>query len=666
MIVRYHLAPMLAVLGLASNLPAQQWTAPTPDELSMTSIPQVPGASALYLYREETADDPAHTQTFYVRLKVLTEGGKEYANVELPYASGAAGRSIDNVQGRTIHSDGSIVPFSGKPYDKLVEKVKGYQIKEKIFTLPAVEVGSIIEYRYKMHYDDGYFIDPDWYIQSRLFTRKAHYTWKPNNNGNIILSGQHGETLDRIAWTPILPQGATVKQTSLRGSNIFELDIADVPPLPREDFMPPMDSVSYRVLFYYTGYKTTQEYWEKEGKRWSKERDKFIGPGPGVTAAVNGLVAAADSPQQKLRKIYAAVMALENTDYTREHTSREERAGGLKDVTTTDDILARRRGSGDQLTELFVAMVRAAGMQGYLMAISDRNKRVFLPDYLSFNQLDDYIAIVNVDGKDALFDPGQRYCAYGHLAWNHTLAGGLRQTATGVETIGTTEASYKDSHASRIADLAVDEHGSATGTVTLSYTGGTALSWRQEALRGDDTSLNADLKSHLEAMLPGGMDVRVTNVENLNDAEKPLKITYEVKGAIGSPTGKRLLVQSNLFETNSKPKFHDEKRTIAVDMRYPSIVQDAVRLKLPESLEIESLPPVETAEIKGVAAYSVSNKKAANAVTLFRNLTIGRTIFYAAAYPDLRAFYGKLEAKDQESLVLTRAAASAAKPAGSQ
>jgi hypothetical protein len=61
----------------------------------------------------------------------------------------------------------------------------------------------------------------------------------------------------------------------------------------------------------------------------------------------------------------------------------------------------------------------------------------FVPSWLSFQQFDDVIAIVNVDGKEMYFDPGCRYCAYGHLAWEHTLVQGLRQTEKGTEFGGT-------------------------------------------------------------------------------------------------------------------------------------------------------------------------------------------------------------------------------------
>ena len=85
------LAVSLPCFSLAAPLARAAVDQPTPEELSMTSQPQVPGAAAVYLYREETTDDNLHMFSIYVRLKVLTERGKEYANVELDYATSAEG-----------------------------------------------------------------------------------------------------------------------------------------------------------------------------------------------------------------------------------------------------------------------------------------------------------------------------------------------------------------------------------------------------------------------------------------------------------------------------------------------------------------------------------------------------------------------------------------------
>src|SRR5215472_11797576 len=97
----------------AATLRAQQWVPPTPEELSMTSQPEVPGAAAVYLFREETTDDKLHMFSIYVRLKILNELGKEKGNVELNYSRGkeGSGFNVEDIQGRTIHPDGTIIPF---------------------------------------------------------------------------------------------------------------------------------------------------------------------------------------------------------------------------------------------------------------------------------------------------------------------------------------------------------------------------------------------------------------------------------------------------------------------------------------------------------------------------------------------------------------------------
>lgn len=660
--------PLLCLVLLASTA-RSQWTAPTAEELKMTSQPEVPGAPAVFLFKEEVTDDSLHDWSKYVRLKVLTERGKEYANVELrqykatDWEGDSGGYTVDDIQGRTIHPDGTIIPFTGKPFEKVIEKTQGYKETAKVFTLPDVEVGSIIEYRYHIRYDDNHFIPPDWFIQSELYTRKAHYLWRPTGE-QLTTKGEHGEQLTTsIAWAPILPVGASVKQTRLPatsanrdGQLLLELNVQSVLPTPDEEYMPPIKSLSYRVMFYYSPYRSMEEYWKNEGKGWSKTTDKFIGPNSKVSAAVRDLTVGADTQDQKLRKLYAAVMQLDNTVFDRDHSAAEDKAQGLNAPKSTDDIWERKRGTDDQIAELFVAMARAAGMKAYVMFVTSRSHSLFNSSYTSFSQFDDEIAIVNVDGKEQFFDPGQRYCPYGHLAWKHTIVGGLRQTeGGGTALVGTPGESYKASRAGRIADLSIDEHGLATGTVKLSWTGAPALTWRQNRLRGDDTSLNNELRQHVEHMMPNGMEVKVGTIEHIQDYEQPLTVTFQVKGQIASSTGKRLIVPSDIFETNTTPAFPHEKRDMAVYFEYPVAIQDAFRITYPATLNLESQPVDVDLPLGKTAAYTMNAKASSNSLTVYRNLTRGEFVYLPADYADLRAFYNKFETKDQEPIILKAA-----------
>ena len=98
--------------------------------------------------------------------------------------------------------------------------------------------------------------------------------------------------------------------------NVFDLDVANVRGLPREEFEPPMDAISYRVRFYYTSKRSVQEYWDEYGKSWSKRVDKFAEPSPAITSAAQEFTSGAKTEDEKLQKLYNAVMKLENTRFT--------------------------------------------------------------------------------------------------------------------------------------------------------------------------------------------------------------------------------------------------------------------------------------------------------------------------------------------------------------
>jgi hypothetical protein len=660
---RLSLLSALTLLSAVSTR-AQQWIAPTPEELSMTSQPEVPGAPAVYLYREETTDDKLHMFSIYERLKVLTERGKEHGNVELSYAkiSDGGGYTVDDIQGRTIHPDGTIIPFTGKPYEKLVEKTQGIKIMAKVFTLPDVEIGSILEYRYKLRYGDNSLRSPDWYIQTDRWTRKSHYLWKPINlNRNIVVTGERGQTKNFIAWASLLPQGTAVTETPLVGTDqtVIELNVHDIPPAPEEDFMPPIRSLTYRVLFYYAGYRTADEFWKNEGKFWAKTQDKFIGPGPAVTAAVKELVAPSDTPDQKLRKLYAAVMKLENTRYTRQHSTQEEKAQGFKEVHNADDIWTRKRGSDDQLAALFVAMARAAGLKANVGIVTNRDRNLFLKNYLTLSQLDDVVAIVNVNGKDQFFDPGTRFCPYGHLAWKHTYAQGIRQTDAGSDYFGTFGEPYTFSRTQRVANLTLSQRGEVTGTITMTYMGDPAIHWRLRSIEGDSASLEREIRTSVEQLMPAGIELKVASIDKLEDYEQPLVANIEVKGTLGSSTGKRVLIPGDIFEASAKPAFPHEKRDLPVYFPYPHMTQDAVRIRFPQTLSVESLPAGDKTSFEKSIAYSLSSESAAGSFTVRRNYVLGEIVFTPPQYASLRTFYSKMENKDQESVVLATATAKA-------
>ncbi len=641
------------------------WTQPTPEQLKMTSDPAAPGADAVYLFVEDKVDDEHHFESFYAQIKVLTEKGKEeLSEIELPiYASGFVGRYLQatgseaGIEGRTIEPDGTVVPFTGRPYEKEVVKLNGLTFKEKVFSLPDVQVGSILEYRWTFNYGQYSLNPPDWSVQRRFFVHKAHYHFTPTGFGLVNTHdalGQGGMAANLLYYKWLPKDAKTEVLRSGDGSlTSYDLTVENIPAIPDEAFLPPLSSFSYRVRFYYSPAGNEKEFWHQEGGAWSKLVNRFADPSGGIRAAVAQIVAPGDGDDQKLEKIYAAVMSVENTDFTREHSEAENRAEGLK-TKTAADIWTDKRGSGEQITELFIAMARAAGLKAYAMAITDRSDAMMNPAILDWTQLTDEIAIVNVDGKDEYFDPGERDCEFGKLDWIHTQMLGIRQTDNGTEQATAPPGSYTDNETFRKATLTVAADGTVQGQIVVTMKGVEALRWRQRALRGDAEAANKDFEKAMQARVPDGVQVKMDGFDGLTDYTTNLVATLEVSGSMRTKTGKRVFLPASFFEANVKPPFAAQKRENPIDMRYPFAEQDQVAVTLGPGLKLENLPTGAAIPLAKGGAYKTVYSQTGDGYTAVRLLALGNTIFKQDDYSMLRTFFQSGAAQDQQQVVLDR------------
>jgi hypothetical protein len=639
----------LSLSILPFSAAAADWQQPTPDELKMTSEPAAPNADAVYLYREDVTDNKLHMEAVYVRLKILRDEGKKYADVELAGAGRDFG--ITDIQGRTIHSDGTVIPFTGKPYEKLLFKTKTRQYKAMVFSLPDVENGSILEYRYKLRYDDNAYVSPEWDVQQPIFVRKTHFHYVPTDQ-MVISHIDKGSATTQIAYSQLLPVGAKV--VNIRGA--YDLDVEHIPGLPKEEYEPPMGAFAYRVRFYYTSVRSPQEYWNSFGKSWSHEVDKFASPSPAVTDAAKELTSGATTQDQKLNKLYDAVMKLENTHYTREHSQDENRAEGIKHIKSAADVLALKRGSPDDLATLFLALARAAGFHADAMAVVDRNRDFFQPNYLNGNQLDDLIVFVTVDGKERVFDPGERYATYGTLQWTHTLAGGIRQQDGHIAIANSPGIGYKDSIVHRLADLTLAPDGTVTGSATIICTGQSALQWRQKALEGDQVELKKDFDDQLQPDLPPGIVIHTDHFLGLEEEGTNLLVRMNITGSLGTATGKRIFLPLSIFAAGSRDPFASSHREEPIDLRYPYLEKDEVTLHLPAGFQVESVPTEARVDLPQNAIYLSAAKADGQTITYQRSLIMANILFNASEYDKLKGFFDDVSNKDHAQAVLHIAA----------
>jgi len=630
----------------------------------MTSEPLAPGAPAVILYREVQREDcgvTCHSENVglmsvdrfeedYFRIKILTDAGRKYGEVEIPLSSDVG--TVDNVKARTIQPDGSIVNFNGQVYEKNIVKARGFQYKAKTFAMPNVQMGSIIEYYYTVNFLKGFFIfGSNWVLSQELFTKQAKFTLRPFQSSYYPMSFQWREHLSAGTPSPKQQPDGTVV---LEASNIAAFQA--------EDFMPPENELKSRVDFTYSAdpfENDPAKFWKKVGKKRNEQLESFVSKRGAMEQAVGQIVASGDAPEEKLRKIYGRVQKLRNTSYEPVKTDQEVRRENSKVEVSVEDIWKRGAGDSFQITWLFLALARAAGFEAYGVWVSDRSNYFFDPLEMNTYSLSTNIVLVKLNGSDVYLDPGAPYAPFGLLPWEKTGVPGLRLDKDGGTWIQT---SLSDSAASRVerkADFKLTQNGSLEGTLVLSYTGLEALRLRIDERNQDATARKQFLENEVRQFVPAATEVEMTKAPEWTSSESPLAAEFTVKiPGWCAPAGRRALFPMGIFSAPEKHVFEYSVRVHPIYFDFKSERTDDISVAIPLGWQITNLPAPQTHDLHAVA-YTASAENSSGKLHLTRKLAINNVSIDTKYYAPLRNFYQGVRAADEQVVVLVPGVATA-------
>lgn len=703
--MRFHLRIFLGVLLLGTPLPTLcfgQFQAPTKEELSMTSDPKAPGADAVYLFREEREDDPDHFRSVYGRIKVLTEKGKEAATIHGMYkknfiyqAKGnggstssvstqnffdapnlvhagqdqpwdldiASGRiEIGSLQARTIHPDGTIVPLTGKT-SEILHFSKDSKTANRInftFDLPAVEVGSILEFYYQVRYD-RFLAPPEWQIQQPYFVHHAKYMFIPaeqfspqHTMGGVgvnssQMKGKHDDIYTDLRAFSVLPTGKVLVKDP---AGNYALEFTDIPALPVEAFAPPATTQSYRTSFYYLYTGDEKEFWRKELQYWIKDLGPYIAPNAHIQQAVSEQVAETDSPLDKAKKLYAFVQKLENTDLLGKDSTAFENDTVPKG--SVDAVLQRKSGNSKEIAMLYLALVRAAGLTARPVRIASRDYQIFTSSFLSTDQLDSVLVGVTVDGKEIFVDPGEKSAPFQTLRWSHAGAGGIAFSANGkIEIVVTPLQLNTDNTAIQVGLLTVGPAGELNGKLKVGFIGQQAMELRQLAIKSGPDAAKARVDEWLAREVPDGVEAKVDHFAGLENPNQQLVAMVPISGSLASKNPGRISLPRLFFQSKAANPFPVEAhRILPVDMQFAAQEQEQITYTFPAGYTLEAAPQDTKFALEEDAVYQLRSKVTPNSITTARILSRGFTLLEAKQYDQLRDFYQKVLTSDRQQLVL--------------
>jgi hypothetical protein len=641
---------------------ADEWLPISPEDLALKDNPKSPGADAMILYRESNLSakyerTQGDSDSEYYRIKIFTDKGKEqYGSVKVPYYSGdtneersyestGSGWQIIGVRGRTIQPDGSITKFDGKVLDQQIEKENGIKFRAAAFSLPNVQPGCIIEYKYTKQAEPLWLHSEEWTVSDEIFTREAHFTFVPllRDTGYMPMYRIHGLT------------AASKPKCDVGVDHSCIMEARDVPAVVDEELMPPKRAVEANVEWFYVqigsaSSETPEHFWNRVGKKWNADLDRFVDKKKVLDQDLSQIVSPGDSAETKLRKIYARVQKIRNLNLEDSKSAAEQKAENVKKPLNAEDVLQKGYGTGRDINFLFVGLARAAGIEATELYIAPRNVELFVPQTENEDQLTADIVWARADSKEYYLDPSARFYSFGLIPWFETQTSGIKLTKNGGEVIETHAASA-DGTLVRHADLTLDSAAGITGTLQIDFTGEFGALRRTQWRKADEVARKKGLEEEIRRWLPPDASFELTNIRDWDDISKPLRVEGTLKiSSLGAMAAHRVLVPADLFPASYAHVFSSEKRINAIFFPFPYEETDDLTFRAPKGFTVEALPDAKKIDV-GAAKYNLSATQENGVVEVKRHLVFSGVTYAQAAYPALRAFYGTVKSYDSTQVV---------------
>ena len=641
-----------ACLLFTSLLPLSKadWRPLDPADLSRKQSRTDPNADAEALFREvrvaneqQGANHGRNQISEYVRLKIFTERGKEFGNVQIPYFRD---QHVFDVQGRTIHADGSITLLAKDSiFDKVLEK-RGFQTKVISFAMPAVEPGSIIEYKFTKDEGERYYIYRQLEVQSAYPVDEVTFYIKPLSNAYVSYPAMR---FMPFGCTPVLAQ------PTRDGFNV--MSVRNVPAFHDEPYSLPEYSAKQWILIYYEENDKSgkDKYWSVLGKDHYREYSEQIRVNGEMKDLAAQITAGAATGDAKLDKILEYCRSQIKDIRGDEITTAELEKVKLN--RTTLDTIHRKEGTAVDINYVFIALAQAAGFDARRADLSDRATFLFGPGMQSGFFLNAFDVAVDVGGKWKFYDVTNNAVPGGRLRWQEQGVYALIDDSKKPEMVVTPMLTAQESARNRMAFLKLSDEGVLEGDVREILSGNQAIGWREENRHTNDAQREESLRAELKQRFA---DFELSNVKfTANpDASKPVGINYHlVVRNYAQRTGKRLFIQPNYFSAGYASRFPEATRHNAVYFEYPWVEADNVDLTVPPGFELDHPDAPAGINIPSTCTYGVKIffEKTKNQILYRRQLAFGDKdliVFEAKTYPSLKKVFDTMHDGDNRMLTL--------------
>ena len=605
------------------------------------SAEETPKAPAVVLKKKGTFSmiDPktgrfSPSFTVEVRRQILTEEGRKYGEVAVFHSKQA---KLMNLEGKTILPDGREIPL---PKEAVFKRRTSRSEKQFVSSVvfPGVEVGAILEYRYRLRAFSLFALEP-WYFQEEVPTEYSEVTY---DFPSIVVVRSYISDPLKLG----IQQDST---KTLDGGRIWAWG-RKLPAIPDEPYAAPFEDLSSWFLLVPVTIKDIKpkpllESWAAACRLYGDEYEKALRKSGNAARKAREIAGSAAAPRAKAEALYR---------FVRDQIETEDLPGvSLQEDTTADSVLAAWRGDPAGKALLLQAMLQAAGVPGRAVWASDRNDGKFDVNFPNPRWFDRVLVAVDLDGQRVFLDPSDRSLAFGHLAPGVEGMPALLYDQAAPQTLTLPETPYTESARHARVDLEVDAQGRVTGRGSLKLTGHNAwhrLGWKPTA---DETT--QAWKDWLAESYRGFILSDVKVKESVD--EETVEVTWSMAQRDEEVLGDEVTLSPSLPLGPETQPFRTDAVSRVSPILFPYAGRDEVELTLrwPEGWTPETFPrEIRHDTAAGAVLTTVAWTDGERSLTFRRQLDIKHREFTRAQYPVVQALFARAEKADAEKLVLIR------------
>jgi hypothetical protein len=613
------------------------------NEIDLKEVSFEPGASAVYLVAAGNARffrSILETQYFY-RMKILTEAGKEFADIRIRYYSGST--NIEEVLGikAQITTYAGAVPQVielGKENIFLVDLGNGR--KEYRISYPNVQVGSILELSYKKANKNIEFLEG----------------WSFQENVPVLFSNYQITMIPQFEYK-MIGQGTNFFQRAERtdSNGTYGWTIRDLHSLKEEPFMKNYRDYSDKVEFQLSRYQraatTSGAEWADFLNTWEKLGDGLIDyyseKGFYRTNPIEREMLSLDlnkgTEKEKAEVAYY---------YLRDNFENEGE-DWIYTNQTLPQLLKSKKGAPGELILAYMGILKSQGIECNPVLIGSKGYgRSEIVPFPFLNQFDEILLLAKLDGNLQFLDLSDPLAPFGYVDLDKHVKTGL----------------FLDKKESKLIPIDIRHNSNRIvfSNIKLDHESGELIfdivirNYFYQGLSSiHDLALIKKNNSSLEEFLKDDStpyEIRNAKVEDQLEGKNMVNITFQSYVKNASEEEFIIFNPLQISEFLENP-FTQEYRVFPVDFGFAFNETYTANLSIPEGYILDDFPTNESITIEGSPiAFNYQTENLGAVFKITARLEVKNPLIQPTSYGDLKFFMESVASKLAAPVILKKIA----------